>query len=121
MIKPTFTNIVLGLLFILLVTACIKQLHNMFESFEDTSNSSMEDQYKGIRNIHNSLPKFKAKDMKVIVKSFIEGLNNIIEERPEYVNALRDVFNDPKINKALMSIIFIKNENTSAFSIAKYV
>ena len=73
-----------------------------------------------VRNVHKALPPINPEEIKKGVHSAIEGIHNLIDERPEIVDAIRQVLKDPKIHETLMNVVFDTSE-ASSFSLSKYL
>ena len=126
MIKPTFTNIVAGSILFLLVIWSIKKYMNSFEGFEDDEPEKpnvklSEDGHESLKKTHSNLPVIEPKELKKIVKTMTEALKNIIDERPDFVQAFRDTLKEPQIHKALMSILFDVDETSRSFKLASHL
>lgn len=99
---------------------------NSFEGFEDDEPEKptaklSKNGHESVKNTHSTLPVIEPKELKKIVKSMTEALKNIIDERPEFVTALRDILKEPQIHKALISVLFDIDENSSSFKLASHL
>ena len=99
---------------------------NSFEGFEDEEPEKpkvkLSDQgHESVKKAHSTLPEIEPKELKKIVSTVTESIQNIIDERPEFVQVWRDILKDPKIHKALMSILFDVDESTTTFKLASHL